>query len=877
MHERILDALAAGIPVITAGARLARALRREFDRRQTAKGAEAWQSAPALSWTAWIDSLWANCQYVLANPPVRLSAWQEWALWQGVIHGKSDSQAVMQAAAMSAAAQQSWALAVEWRIDLERTGQEGGEDAAAFVKWATKFLDITREQGLLESARVTDAVRTSLSRLHLPPRVMLAGFDEFTPQQKEFFNELRRAGCEIDLAKPQRPAAPTHAVKVAFPDAAQSLAAAARWARAILETNPNETVGIIVPDLQARRSQVQQIFGGVLEPASRLPGTKQPSNFNISAGQSLADYPIVRSALRVLRLRPEGAEWREVSALVLDRYLAGSDFERSARAVLDRRLRKLGLSRLTFDEVAREASREPVACPALRRVLNRLVKLWNGVPARQTPSAWARTFSDALNRAGWPGDRGLNSIEFQTVEAWKDVLSGFAGADLTAGELELPDALSLLTRIAGAAVFQPEGGDAPVQILGTLEATGLQFDHLWVAGLDDETWPPPASPDPLLPVRLQREAGVPRSSPERELSFASMITGRLLASSPDVVVSHPEREGDRELAPSPLIVAVPRVTPDALRLWEGPAYDEVIRASRSVERMVDEAGPPVADGDGQRGGVKVFEYQAACPFRAFVELRLSAEDLESPGPGLDARDRGNLVHWTLEHFWREVRSQAALLARTDIPQVISESAAWAIARLEDRRGAPLPERFAQLERRRLERLAAEWLEIEKLREPFEVVEPEDEREPEVGGIRFRLKLDRIDRLRDGDVIVDYKTGARSTSAWDGDRPEEPQLPLYSVVYTERPLAGVAFGLIKPGDMKFRGVEDHDGVMPNAQVVEMAARVAEWRAVMERLAGDFRAGRAEPDPKDMNKSCRYCGLAGFCRICDDGPIFDEEAA
>jgi len=60
----------------------------------------------------------------------------------------------------------------------------------------------------------------------------------------------------------------------------------------------------------------------------------------------------------------------------------------------------------------------------------------------------------------------------------------------------------------------------------------------------------------------------------------------------------------------------------------------------------------------------------------------------------------------------------------------------AVARLEERRGAPLPERFAALERRRLEEILTAWLELEKGREAFEVIQPEGEREGNVGGIHL---------------------------------------------------------------------------------------------------------------------------------------------
>ncbi len=872
MDERIFDALAAGVPVITRGARLARVIRRRFDEQQQARGLAAWPSAPVMPWSAWISMLWDEYRHTAPDSPVRLGPWQEWALWNRAVGDAPEAAELLQPAATAAAAQQSWALAIEWRIDLGRVETEGGEDARAFAGWARNFAAACGASGLIGEARVPDLLQQSAGRLRLPARILLAGFDEFSTQQSELLDAASGAGCDVQITGWSRPLQPGRAVRVPFPDARQSLTAAARWARRLLESRPGESIGVIVPDLPARRSEVERVFRAVLDPASLLPGGRQAPVVNLSAGEPLCGYPAVRSALAILRLRAEGNDWEDISALVLDRYIAGAESERSARASLDARLRKFGLTRMSPAEVGRKAA----SCPQLSRVISRLTRVWRVAPERQAAFGWARTFTAVLKAVGWPGERPLDSREYQTVEAWKSALSEFSAADFAAGEMGLSEALSLLARIADT-VFQPEVAQAAVEVMGTLEAAGLTFDHLWVAGLDDETWPPPSSPDPFLPARLQREAGVPRCSAERELSFAMKITDRLLASSPDIVVSYATSDGDRELGPSPLILPLTKVSPADLDLFGAPSYEEAIRSSRAVESMVDEQGPPLPEDAVQGGGVKVFEYQAACPFRAFVELRLGAEDLESPVPGLDAARRGTLVHWTLERFWSEVRSQEALLTRTDIPEVIRECAAWAVGRLEERRGAPLPERFAQLERQRLERLTAEWLELEKQREPFEVLEPETDREAEVGGIQFRLRFDRTDRLRaGGDVIVDYKTSPRTTKAWEGDRPDEPQIPLYSVVYGDGVLAGVAFGIVKAGAAAFRGIAERPSAIPKVEQAELAPRIDEWRGVLERLARDFRDGRAAADPKDLNKSCRYCALAGLCRIGDGGTIFDEEA-
>jgi probable DNA repair protein len=522
---------------------------------------------------------------------------------------------------------------------------------------------------------------------------------------------------------------------------------------------------------------------------------------------------------------------------------------------------------LSIAEVSEEARRKS-PCPLLVHALRGWLQARDSAPDRQTTAHWAATFSAMLEGIGWPGEQPLNSVEYQTLQAWKKVLSAFAGADFLAGDMSAAEALSLLTRIAGGADFQPESPEAPLQVLGALEATGLHFDHLWVTGMTDESWPGPPSPDPFLPIRLQREAGVPRCSPERELAFAMLVTDRLLASSQDIVLSYPTHEGDRELSPSPLILSIPRATTADLPVSDIATCADAIQQSRAVEQIVDEVGPPLGEEAWARGGTRVFQYQAACPFRAFVELRLGAEDLEVPVPGLDARQRGTLIHAGLEEFWTEMRTQEALCTRADIAEVVRQSVARAVTRVEERRGAPLPERFAVLERRRLEEILTAWLELEKGREAFEVIQPEGERDGNVGGIHFKVKIDRIDRIAgERDVIIDYKTGLTSIRSWETERPEEPQLPLYSVVYGERPLAAVLFAQLKTGELKFKGVKDDAVVIPGADSGDLAARITEWRNVMEHLAAEFRAGHAEADPKAPVKTCRYCSLACLCRIAE----------
>ena len=876
MDQRIAAALEDGATVVTASHRLAHTFREEYNALQQADGAGAWPSPAILPWNGWLSALWDEFQFAGSVLPVRLGPWQERVLWERVIREFSVSNELLQLSSTAAAAQEAWELAIEWRLNLASFEEQGHEDARVFAQWARRFQSICDEQGFLDTARIADYLRNAVGQVRLPRRMLLVGFDEFTPQQQDLIRACRETGCTIELLDRAAETSSTRVVRIPFADVEQELSAAARWARALIEDGTPGTIAVVLPDLSTRRLQVERVFRSVLEPGSELPGAPERSRVvNLSAGQPLGDYPLISSALRILRLSPDTDDWNEVSIFIRDRYIGGAETERTARGILDAQLRGIGRSQLSIADL-RSATRKQVSgCQILDQTLARWGKANEGALASQTAGQWCRTFSEILTAVGWPGERALTSAEFQTVEAWKEALSQFAGTDFVAHHMRKSEALSLLSRIVAETVYQPQSPAVPVQILGTLEASGLHFDHLWVAGLHDEAWPGAPHPNPFLPHTLQRAAAMPRCSPERELAFATLVTERLLASAPDIVLSYPTCEDDKKLAPSPLILSVPESSHGTAHLWAGDTYTHTVQQSRAVEHIVDEQGPQLGNDAWQRGGTRVFQYQAGCPFRAFAELRLGAEVLEAPLPGLDARQRGTLVHAALEEVWKQVRTHEALCSRNDIPDVISNAVSLAISKLQDNQGAPLPDRFAALERRRLKRLISDWLEIEKKREPFEVVQPEGERHAEVGGIRFKVKIDRVDRLADSrDVIIDYKTCSTTVQSWDTDRPEEPQLPLYSTIH-ERPLAGVLFGEVRPGESRFCGIVDGAVVIPGAESVDLAPRITEWRNVLERLGTEFRTGRAEANPTNPVKTCRYCSLTLLCRITETGSYLNDK--
>ena len=124
------------------------------------------------------------------------------------------------------------------------------------------------------------------------------------------------------------------------------------------------------------------------------------------------------------------------------------------------------------------------------------------------------------------------------------------------------------------------------------------------------------------------------------------------------------------------------------------------------------------------------------------------------------------------------------------------------------------------------------------------------------------------------MILDYKTGRPSPAAWFGDRPDEPQLPLYSLLL-DAPVVALAFAQIRPGDNGFKGVAEIAELLPKIGAWDESPAAAEhgswqelkqrWRETLLALATDFAAGAAAVDPKRPPETCTWCQQQPFCRI------------
>jgi probable DNA repair protein len=899
---RLVTQPAGETTVVTPNQRLAEALSLAVADAHLALGRSSWPAADILPWGAWLERLHESARFddTAAPPPPLLTADHERLGWEIAISRDAARPFLVGAGALAREARGAWSLAHDWGIEGAIGSWEGAEDAQAFAGWAAAWRDECGRRGWIDAPRLATLVPALLGRqgVRKPAGLVAFAFHIVTPAQRFVLDACRAAGIAVATAEPPRHDARVRVAALESPR--RELEAAARWARARLEAagdGRRPRIGVVVPDLAQRRELVARVFARVFAPSG---GARGAPFFNLSLGRALAEYPLVDFALALVELADEPVAFETASRVLRSPFMGDGESELHLRARLDAALRRTAPPIADFAALravieAAGADGPGRRAPRCRLLDGRLAAVASvRAPGRTaTPAAWAAHFAALLAAAGFPGERGLDSAEHQALARWHECLGRLGALGVLAGTMTAEAARRHLRQFCLDTVFQPESGDAPVQVLGLLESVGLEFDALWVTGLTDDAWPQSPRPNPFLPVALQRKAGIPQASAEASLELDRRITQSWAAAAPEVVLSHGLVDDERALAASPLLAPWPRCDAGELGV---PVFDGLREALFAAGRVPsawrerEDRLAPALEAGTARGGTAILADQAACPFRAFARHRLRAEGLDKVEPGLGPSERGQLLHLVMARLWRSLGDQAALAAMdaAQLEGLVAEAARVAVARMRAEHPGRLEGRFARLEQARLARAALEWLAIDRARAPFSVVLREDELAIEAGGLAFRGRVDRIDRLASGGLaVIDYKTGSPGVSGWLGDRPDDPQLPLYALAAGEE-VRAVAFACLKKGRHGFLGLAREEGLLPGVGTVDKHRTGGKlhaswdelldaWRQATARLAEEFAAGQARVDPKKRFASCTWCDLATLCRVDGEAGVADAEEA
>ena len=297
-QQKIISAAADGALVLTANRRLARHLVAAFDQKMQADGHSVWQTPQIISFDGWLH----RCLAELGESWRLLEGFAARRLWERVIEQDAAGSLLelLQLSATSRKAMEAdqWSIAYDCQLDEKQLTA----DQQAFVRWQSGYRQQCRDHDWLDRADVPRLIYAAFKarRLSLPKKVLLVGFDQYSPELEELCRVAELLGGVVDKVQPD-PSAETTAGQYSCPDQRQEVVLAARWARNLLEDGES-SIGVVVPDLQNRRKEIERVFRQQIDPAADLCLQQQETAFSLSLGAPLLEQGPVFSALDILSL-----------------------------------------------------------------------------------------------------------------------------------------------------------------------------------------------------------------------------------------------------------------------------------------------------------------------------------------------------------------------------------------------------------------------------------------------------------------------------------------------------------------------------------------------------------------------------------------------
>jgi ATP-dependent helicase/nuclease subunit B len=866
--------------VIAVSSQLARWLLYLRNQSLAATGTKAWESPNIGTLEPWLKNLWDSSwpsKYVVSKT-------QSLKLWETIVENdlRRSNTNLLQLERLAQSAHKAYENIKLYDISTDSDSFAFSLESETFLKWFKKYEEKLENLEAIDSSELCSRVYNGIKsgQIGLPSQSLIfSGFFDFNPALKQLIELLAEKGISINKSEPFNNATPSSSLTKVFETKSirEECQLCAKHIK--MHFQPGKTFGIILCDYSKYKDSLEKELTAELSPRYTFPWLDEETPFNFENASPLTREPAIQQALSIL------SSGQNISLEVFTEFLhspfyIGFTKEQEFRRKIDREFHKE--KRLKIDLGRSEAF--PSTLPGLKKNLKNWFLFVKDNELRP-PSVWARVFSQTLRRLGWPnGDRETNLRITLIYEAWTECLDALASLDHILGLQTKQQAYTALKRFTEGKSFQAQRKNKPIQIIDFSNAAGIQFDHVWVLGANADSLPVASSPNPFIPIHIQKELKLPHSSPEWELNLTQNLLSQFQSQSKSINFSYSLWDKDIAVRKSPLInqysdnIEKPTFfKPEKLasqfkaeNLLE--SFEENIEVSVSTEEISAKRK------DWSRAGYRLIKNQSNCPFRAFAAHRLNLDPISVPETDFEESERGILVHNALEGVWNELKTSSKLrdlLENDQLQDLIKNK----IEEVSEKISGSIKNQtqFVELEKKRVASLIEKWLINEDLREHFEILGLEHFETINLAGLDLNVRVDRIDRLSDGSqFIIDYKTGAVNTADWFQERIQEPQLPLYAVKLKP---AGIAYAKVvkdpKTTNFSYLSKEPSIPRLSNAPTsFEKKTGIAEWEhllnyweACLTSLATDFLNGKTEIDPFRPGVTCKNCGYQSLCRIAE----------
>ncbi len=584
-------------------------------------------------------------------------------------------------------------------------------------------------------------------------------------------------------------------------------------------------------------------------------------NVDDSAGYPLSKSPVGQLALNLLRAVTENISPLAVAAVVKHPFInCGEEHSWWKHQALQ--LEKYVLRGTDYGTGLQNLSKSIYKSKQIDKTFTKhLVSLFKPLnqTKMRTSTEWIKALKQSLNKAV--------SIEIWNQpdgEAFAALLENWQQEKDVSGQVSAHYFLATLQHFMEQKTLYSVNPKTPrVFIWGPLEARLQQVDCVIIAGMNEGTWPRAQNIDPWMNNAMKMQLGLP--IPDHIIGLAAHDVFMLMHM-PQVVMTRSINNIEGETVPSRF-----------LQSWK-VHYKNVEFSLKEGQKWLQ-----LADnlrGEGTGGSVQIpqpnppksmrptawsasfIEKLMTCPYKAYAEKILHLKAFDVFHKPADAAARGTLIHECFYGFFKEQKGFPKPFKGSVTPQNKSQALKTLLA-IGQAKFKLLPQDVKAVWWPRFEKIANAFIEEQvhltaqgRKADSFEV-----KAKKEIDSINIHACADRIDKVKNGQIILDYKTG-QAPKWFEVMHGEKPQLAIEAWLWEKENIVDLEI-------WQFTG-SGHD-VLQKSQaskdknIKDITTITKITKQGLQKLVHTYQKENASYNAvPNTEKQCRYCEFSGICR-------------
>ena len=822
-----------------------------------------------------------------------ISPEEELILWETIIEESLESIPLLNISETSKAVSHSYHLIKQWIID--KTEHENSDsnftkkDTVIFSNWKKKFQKCCEKRGIITLVDATISLINLISCKqidHLPIRTALVNFHESPPLYRKLFNVLPgtvyiSTDNAINFIREKTK------TLIETKDINQEVALCANWVNGISQNFPNAHIGILSPDKNLYKEKLERALANEMRSEILYDDlTIRPLVNSASTGLKLSDSGFIYDAFLILKLCKADYSINDIVRLLQSPFIAfeedkSNSYQRERMAICSS-LRKLSTITIAdrdfLDFLDNEKTNFASEIFSLR-LINFRTKLRH-MREKNSVIAWAELFEELLQCFGWPNNSDGNNLPIGVLKQWDKLLEKFRYCSDFLTKLDFESALRVLEKLASTTQQRSNfDGSLPISYFSINEAVSLDYDYVWLLGMNDNNFPKPASPSPFIQYFLQESVNMPLSNGETELQTARGQIKKIIDSTKAMLISSFHRADEKQhYEPSRILEEFNFTTSQN----NNSTFKDNQKQQPSIEfETVLNESLAINETENISGGSELLSDQSRCPFKSFAINRLGAIANPTPTIGISKMTKGTVIHRALENLFAKITSSKVLLSLSEsaLKALIKEAAHQSINYLLLENKDVATPKVRNIELQRITKLLEDFVNQEKNQPPFEIISLEKKLSAKFGNVTFNIRVDRIDKTSSHKfILIDYKSGkyTPSPSEWVKDRPSDMQLPLYYLICDSnkvKPISAVLIANVnKEIQPTYSGASSEDSIKTGVKATKSArlgvtswSKLTEkWSEKVSKLIADINDGKCDVNPINEAETCKTCGLQALCR-------------